>query len=117
MILAMFDEQGVLQAFAREIRRRRTALKLTLDEFAERAGLTPNYIGAIELGKRDPSLTSVAKLAHGLDVGIGELFGTQSALSAAGAHAGRLFETLPEPIQAAFITLIQAYLRTRKRNG
>ena len=112
----MFDEHAVLQAFAREVRRRRTALELTLEEFAERAGLTPNYIGAIELGKRDPSLTSLAKLAQGFGVGIGELFGTSSDVSAAGAQAARLFELLPVAVQAALLTIMQAYI-SRKRRG
>jgi transcriptional regulator with XRE-family HTH domain len=54
--------------FGKEVRRRREALGLTLEELAERAGLTPNYVGTVETGKRDPSLSTVLALAKGLRV-------------------------------------------------
>jgi len=62
--------------FGEEVRRRRTALGLTLPEFAVRAGLSANYVGGIELGKRDPSLATAIKLAAGFGVPLGELLGT-----------------------------------------
>jgi len=44
------DEQVV--AFGREVRRRRLARGWTLDALADVAGLTPNFIGGVENGRR-----------------------------------------------------------------
>jgi transcriptional regulator with XRE-family HTH domain len=70
-----------LVEFGREVRRRREALGLTLEGLAERAELTPNYIGTIENGKRDPSITTIAAIAKGLDLAPGELLGEVPELS------------------------------------
>jgi transcriptional regulator with XRE-family HTH domain len=50
-------------ALGRENRRRRKAQGFTLDRLGEAAGLTSNYIGNIEAGQRDPSLSSVSSSA------------------------------------------------------
>ena len=46
------------------MRRRRHALGLTLDVFGERSGLTPNFIGGVEGGRRDPSISSAADRSY-----------------------------------------------------
>ena len=45
--------------FGQEIRRRRKALGMTIEQLAEKAELTPNYLGTLEVGRRDPSLSTV----------------------------------------------------------
>ncbi len=57
----------------REVRRRRHAQGLTLEALGAGSGLTPNYIGGIETGQRDPSLSTMRKLAAGLGAPLGEL--------------------------------------------
>jgi transcriptional regulator with XRE-family HTH domain len=52
---------------------RRRALGLTLERLAERAGMTPNYIGTIENGKRDPSLSTLLRLADALEIPLSDL--------------------------------------------
>src|SRR5687767_11156911 len=54
--------------FGREVRRRREAAGMTLEDLAESSELSPNYIGQIETGKRDPSLATMESLAEALDV-------------------------------------------------
>ena len=49
--------------FGKEVRRRRKADGMTIEELAERAGLSTNYVGAVERGDRDPSLSTVVALA------------------------------------------------------
>lgn len=49
-----------------EVRRRRQAAGLTLQEFADASDLSRRMLGAIELGKANPSLATVGKLADGL---------------------------------------------------
>lgn len=61
------DSSDVALAFGRRIRRRRHAAHLSQDALAELAGCHPTYISLVELGKRNPSLDTVLKLAHGLD--------------------------------------------------
>jgi transcriptional regulator with XRE-family HTH domain len=53
-------------AFARRVRNRRKALKLSQEALAERAGLHWTYISGIERGIRNPGLNNVAAVAHAL---------------------------------------------------
>jgi transcriptional regulator with XRE-family HTH domain len=69
--------------FGAEVRRRRESLGMTLEVLAERAGLTPNYVGTIEAGERDPSLTTIVGLAQGLGISPAELFWPGPGLSPA----------------------------------
>ena len=100
--------------FGREIRRRREALSLTLEQLAEKAELTPNYIGTIENGKRDPSLSTVLSLAKGLRVPPAELFGGVQDLSSAATEAGLLFDGVSPEIQEAVLKLLRSVSKKRR---
>jgi transcriptional regulator with XRE-family HTH domain len=91
-----------------EIRRRREARGMTLEMLAETAELTPNYIGSVEIGKRDPSLSTVLALAKGLGVRPGELFGTIAELSQTAEEAARLFDTMTPEMQKAVMSLLHS---------
>lgn len=94
--------------FCKEVRRRRLSMGMTLEQLAERSGLTPNYIGAVELGKRDPSLSTIISLANGFGVTPGELLGPVPGLSPAGLEASHLFEGASAEIQKGVIHLLRA---------
>ncbi|MEY8256155.1 helix-turn-helix domain-containing protein [uncultured Dubosiella sp.] len=49
------------------IRNRRKELKLTQEELAEKAQITPFYLSKIENGKSSPTLETIAVLANELD--------------------------------------------------
>ena len=100
--------------FGKEVRRRREALGLTIEQLAERAGLTPNYVGTVETGRRDPSLSTVLALAKGLRIQPAELFGGLEALSPAAIEAGRLFEAASPEVQDAVLRLLRAVTRRRR---
>lgn len=100
--------------FGREVRRRREALGITLEQLAESAKLTPNYIGTIENGKRDPSLSTVLALARGLKVNAAELFGGIDDLSPAATEAGRLFDAAPPEVQEAVLQILRAVTKKRR---
>ena len=100
--------------FGQEIRRRRQALGMTLEQLAEASKLTPNYIGTIENGKRDPSLSTVMALAQGLRLNPGELFGGLHDLSAAATEAGILFDGATPDIQDAVLALLRSVSRRKK---
>jgi transcriptional regulator with XRE-family HTH domain len=87
---------------------------MTIEQLAERSGLTPNYIGTIEIGQRDPSLSTVLALARGLSVPPGELFGGVGRLSPSALEAARLFEGTSPEVQDAVLRLLRGVLRRRK---
>lgn len=60
--------------FGEAVRRARTATGLTQEELADRAGLDRSYIGGVERGERNPSLSVIEKIADGLGVTLAELF-------------------------------------------
>ena len=100
--------------FGREVRRRRVALGLTLEQLAERSGLTPNYIGTVENGRRDPSLSTVMSLAEGLGVPAGELVGGVAELGPVAIETARLLEGAPPELQTAILELARAIAKRRR---
>jgi transcriptional regulator with XRE-family HTH domain len=101
-------------AFGREVRRRRSTLGLTLEQLAERSDLTPNYIGSVENGRRDPSLSTVLALAKGLGVGPAELLGSGEDLGPRPTEAAMLLETLTPELQQAVLELLRVLARKRR---
>lgn len=101
--------------FGREIRRRRETLGLTLEQLAEASKLTPNYIGTIENGKRDPSLSTVMALARGLRVAPAELFGGIQDLSPPATEAGLLFDGSPTDVQEAVLQILRTVSKRKRQ--
>lgn len=52
----------------------RQAKGLSIGKVADVADLDVSFLGQIELGKRDPSLSTLAKIAKGLGVPVAEFF-------------------------------------------
>ena len=61
-------------AFGRNIRRFREAWRLTQENLAVDSGLDRSYIGGVERGERNPSLSAILQLASALNVPPGNLF-------------------------------------------
>lgn len=102
--------------FGQEVRRRRYAIGLTLDELARRSGLTPNYLGTIEAGRRDPSLTTMLAIAEGLGAHLAEMLGSLPELSPSAKEAAWHFqESMPE-VQSAVLRLLRAYAQWSTRS-
>lgn len=62
------------RAFGRNVRQRREILRLSQEGLAVAAGLDRSYIGGIERGERNPSLTAILQLAAALEVPPSRLF-------------------------------------------
>ncbi len=60
-------------AVGRNIKKHRGRLGLTQEELAHRAGMHPVEVGRAERGVRDLRVSTVVKIAHGLDVPAMEL--------------------------------------------
>jgi transcriptional regulator with XRE-family HTH domain len=54
----------------REIRATRTALGLTQAEVAERLGVSPSYMSAVEAGRRNLTLGQLANIANAMRLGV-----------------------------------------------
>lgn len=59
--------ESVTRSIGSLLRARRKALKLTLQELAERAELSPAFISQAERGKATPSIVSLVNLARALE--------------------------------------------------
>jgi transcriptional regulator with XRE-family HTH domain len=59
---------ALLRAFAAELKARRVALGLNQEGLAFEAGLNRTFIAKLEVASTSPSLTSLIRLAEGLQV-------------------------------------------------
>jgi transcriptional regulator with XRE-family HTH domain len=56
------------------IKRHRAILGISQEELARRSGLQRTYISDLERGTRNPSVGSIQKIAHALQVPVAKLF-------------------------------------------
>ena len=68
------QERSVLLAWGEVIRRYRRWKQLSRRELAQRAGLSPVFLGEIERGEKDPSSHSLCLVAQALDVPLTEMY-------------------------------------------
>lgn len=64
------------------IRYFRDQREMTQDKLAEDAEITRSFIGPIERGEKPPSLETIGKIAHALDVSVHQLFMIESEVTA-----------------------------------
>ncbi|HMR78741.1 MAG TPA: helix-turn-helix transcriptional regulator [Polyangiaceae bacterium] len=92
-------------SFGAEVRRRRLALGMTLDDLAERSGLSAHYLSTVENDHRDPRLSTVIALSQAVRAAPAELLVEGAAPSNPGLLA--LFETAPKDAQKAVMTVLK----------
>ncbi len=63
-----------LIAVGEKIRKLRKDKGFTQEAFADHAGLDRSYYGAVERGERNVATLNLLKIAHALEVQVGELF-------------------------------------------
>jgi len=61
--------------FSRHLTKTREAVGLSKNELSERAGLSQSYLVRLEQGQRNPTLETLVRLAHGLEIPLVELIG------------------------------------------
>ena len=89
--------QPITERFGRRLRELRLARGWTQEVLAARAGRHWTYIGGIERGERNPTITVVASLAEALEVPIAELFPREPvAIPKAGVEGPAMVHE-PEP--------------------
>ena len=70
----MAEPSPLLVGLGRVIRDARGDSRISQEELGLRTGVHRNYIGGIERGERNPSVTTIATLADALDLQLSELF-------------------------------------------
>lgn len=108
------SDDRILTELGVELRRRRHTMGYTIEEIARRAGISTNFIGSIELGKRNPSVLTIAGIARGLGVPLRDLFGGPGKLSAGGMEAGQLYDTLDEHEQSLSLQLLRVLAKSKR---
>ncbi|MBP9663313.1 MAG: helix-turn-helix transcriptional regulator [Pyrinomonadaceae bacterium] len=66
-------DKKLLNQFGTRIRELRLAKGLSQEQLAERTGFHRTYIGMVERGERNLSLSNIATLARSFDLSISEL--------------------------------------------
>jgi len=99
--------------FGAEVRRRRQALGWSLEELADRAALSWRYLSSVETDQRDPSLSTITKIAKALGAEAGELLGVK-VLGPAGIEAAKLFLGLHAEAQETVLRLMRLIGRRRR---
>jgi len=61
----------------KRIRQLRNQARYTQEQFAEKAGLSLNYIAMIETGKRTPTIETLNKISQALDCNLADFFNTE----------------------------------------
>lgn len=79
----------LMAEFGQRIRARREAKGLSQEELGECAELHRTYVGKLERGEVNPSLSNLVRLADGLDVDLGELTEGLTAKRAGRRRAAR----------------------------
>lgn len=69
----MMSRHRALEKLGQNVRRARESRSLTQESLAERADLDPTYISGIERGVRNPSILSVVRVAHALQLSVSRL--------------------------------------------
>lgn len=67
------DPRAASAAFGKRLRELRAEHGLSQDDLADRTDVHPTAIGRLERGSREPRLTTILRIARGLDVEPGKL--------------------------------------------
>lgn len=67
------DEAKLPMAFGEVVRQLRKDQGISQEKLATLAGIDRAYMGGLERGQRNPSLTTIARVAHGLGMTAGEV--------------------------------------------
>lgn len=86
---------------------------MTIERLAEVAELSTNYVGAVENGKRDPSLSTIFAIAKGLGVVPADLLGGVEGMTPEALEMARWFDRATADDQDALLRLARSVGRRR----
>jgi len=68
------SETQILRLLAERIKTLRLGRGWTQEQFAERAAMQRSYLADLELGRRNPSVRTLVKVANAFGIAVPELF-------------------------------------------
>ena len=68
-------EKTVLQKFAKRMRELRKMKKMSQEKLAEKADVSLTFVGYLERAEKNPTLTTLGKIAKALDISLSEFLG------------------------------------------
>ena len=71
-------KQQTVYSFGSSLRRAREKREYTREQIAERAGISPRFVSAIENDRRKPSLDALIRLVHAIGASFDEVLAPQS---------------------------------------
>lgn len=98
--------------FGQRVREQRKANGWTLEQFAEKAGLSPNYVGDLERGKKSPSLETFIRIVEVFNVSADALIRDSVASASHVADdelSSKLSQLTPKQKKAA-VDILNAYI-------
>jgi len=72
----------IAAAIGPAVRRHRELVRLSQDELGARAGVDRTYVGQVERGRRNPTMVSLQRIAHGLGIELDVLVATAREIAA-----------------------------------
>ena len=98
--------------FGQRLREQRKAKGWTLEQFAEKTGLSTNYAGDLERGNKTPSLDTFIRIVEVLDVSADVLIrdSVASASHVADDELGRKMSQLTPGQKKAAVDILNAYI-------
>lgn len=84
------DAEGIVSKVAETLRAVRKEQQLTLDELAQRSGVSRSMLSQIERGESNPTLATLWNLTQALGVDFAGLLGAEAAVSQTSGHVERL---------------------------
>lgn len=81
LLLRCFKMADILELVGKRIRDIRKSKSLSQEQLGEKSGFHFTYIGGLERGERNISLSNLAKIAEALEVDIRDLFNFEQELS------------------------------------
>lgn len=99
----MADE---LKAIGNRIRELRKERGLSQEQLAFKCGKTTSYIGAIERGRQNTTIQTLANLASMLDVSLGELVASRELRAL--REVDDLLRGIPEPLKSRMLPVVKS---------
>ena len=98
------------ELFGQRLREQRLKQNLTLEQLAEKANLSPNYVGMVERGLKEPGRATIVKLLNGLNVSalLGDL--VPSASHVTDDEISKRLEGLRPMQKKAALDLLDTYI-------
>ncbi len=92
----------MVRRIGNQLRQMRKEQKLSLDDLADRTGVSKLTLGKIERGETNPSLTVIWRIADGLAIPMSSLFETEKVIQLSRAGEGIYFTDGPWRVEPIF---------------